>query len=118
MFEEEPPLAKATLRMDDGGSDLTDRFKYKVNALMGKYDPPPSAAASTGDGEGGEGGGDTERDGQGNILNAMLKFPTRYAFHAVGRIGDRGGEGPTGTPRASPTRSAASPAAARTAWTA
>jgi hypothetical protein len=27
----------STIRMNDHGSDLTDRFKYKVNALMGIY---------------------------------------------------------------------------------
>ena len=31
--EEETALADSTIRFDDRGSDLTDRFKYKVNAL-------------------------------------------------------------------------------------
>jgi putative lipoic acid-binding regulatory protein len=62
--------ASATIRIDDGGSDLTDRFKYKVNALMGVFDPPADQ--------------DNER-ASGHILNAMLSFPTRYTFHVVGR---------------------------------
>jgi cytoskeletal protein RodZ len=52
--------------------DLTDRFKYKVHALMGAFDPP-------------DGTNDHERQ-DGNILNAMLTFPTRYTFHVVGKI--------------------------------
>ena len=28
--EEEPVIAKSIVKIDDGGSDLTDRFKYKV----------------------------------------------------------------------------------------
>jgi len=55
--------------MDDGGSDLTDRFKYKVQALMGNFNPT---------------GEDDERQ-DGNILNAMMKFPVRYTFNIVGR---------------------------------
>ena len=31
--EEQTIQAGPTIRVDDGGSDLTDRFKYKVNAL-------------------------------------------------------------------------------------
>jgi putative lipoic acid-binding regulatory protein len=54
----------------DRSSDLTDRFKYKVNALMGVFDP--------------ENGVDNERQ-DGNILNAMLQFPTEFTFTAVGR---------------------------------
>lgn len=42
------------VKIDDGGSNLTDRFKYKVNALMGVFDP--------------QGGADDERQ-DGNILN-------------------------------------------------
>ena len=60
----------ATIRIDDGGSDLTDRFKYKVNALMGVFDPPAEQ--------------DNERV-SGHILNAMVTFPVRYTFHVVGR---------------------------------
>ncbi|KAL7451700.1 hypothetical protein ACHAWC_005641 [Mediolabrus comicus] len=56
--------------MDDGGSDLTDRFKYKVHALMGTYDPEP--------------GKDNENQ-SGNILGALLQFPTQYTFSVVGR---------------------------------
>ena len=51
---EEEPIAKAVIKMDDGGSDLTNRFKYKVNALMGVFDPKD--------------GVDDERQ-DGNILN-------------------------------------------------
>eukprot|EP00984_Skeletonema_dohrnii_P037338 scaffold39324_cov144-Skeletonema_dohrnii-CCMP3373.AAC.1 len=57
--------------MDDGGSDLTDRFKYKVHALMGTYDLP-------------EGKVDDENQ-TGNILGAMLNFPTEYTFTVVGK---------------------------------
>lgn len=67
---DEDPILESVIRMDDGGSDLTDRFKYKVNALMGVFDP--------------QAGEDDERQ-SGNILNAMLKFPVRYSFNVVGR---------------------------------
>ena len=79
---------KTTIKINDGGSDLTDRFKYKVgennfyinaeiaqnkisnfaphlsqvNALMGVFDPQ---------------GEDTNQQ-NGNILNAMLSFPVNY----------------------------------------
>ncbi|CAJ1942550.1 unnamed protein product [Cylindrotheca closterium] len=67
-------IARATVKIDDGGSDLTDRFKYKVNALMGVFDP--------------QNGEDDERQ-EGNILNAMLNFPVRYTFNIVGKtMGD------------------------------
>lgn len=68
--KEAPIFAKSTVRIDDGGSNLTDRFKYKVNALMGVFDPAN--------------GVDDERQ-DGNILNAMLQFPTEFSFSAVGR---------------------------------
>lgn len=67
------PLIEATIRYDDGGSNLTDRFKYKVNALMGNFDPV-------------EGVPNDER-ADGNILNAILTFPLRYTFNIVGRTG-------------------------------
>ena len=67
-------IARATVKIDDGGSDLTDRFKYKVNALMGVFDP--------------QNGEDDERQ-DGNILSAMLNFPVRYTFNIVGKtMGD------------------------------
>ncbi|KAL3927119.1 MAG: hypothetical protein SGBAC_013208 [Bacillariaceae sp.] len=67
-------IARATVKIDDGGSNLTDRFKYKVNALMGTFDP--------------QNGKDDERQ-DGNILNAMLNFPVRYTFNIVGKtMGD------------------------------
>lgn len=59
-----------TVKIDDGGSDLTDRFKYKVNALMGTFDPA---------------NGDDDERQDGNILNAMLTFPIQFTFNAVGR---------------------------------
>lgn len=68
--DEQPIIAPSTVRIDDGGSNLTDRFKYKVNALMGVFDPAN--------------GVDDERQ-DGNILNAMLQFPTEFSFSAVGR---------------------------------
>eukprot|EP00586_Coscinodiscus_wailesii_P009931 CAMPEP_0172510672 /NCGR_PEP_ID=MMETSP1066-20121228/230534_1 /TAXON_ID=671091 /ORGANISM="Coscinodiscus wailesii, Strain CCMP2513" /LENGTH=213 /DNA_ID=CAMNT_0013289753 /DNA_START=144 /DNA_END=785 /DNA_ORIENTATION=+ len=67
------PLVQSTIRMDDGGSDLTNRFKYKVNALMGAFDPPPSTK-------------DDEFQ-NGNILSAVVNFPARYSFTVVGRTG-------------------------------
>jgi putative lipoic acid-binding regulatory protein len=66
------PLRSASVKIDDGGSDLTDRFKYKVQALMGNFDPVDATQ-------------DTEQT-SGNILGAMLNFPTLYTFHAVGRL--------------------------------
>jgi len=64
-----PSFQTSTVKIDDGGSNLTDRFKYKVNALMGVFDPS---------------GEDNERQ-DGNILNAMLQFPVRFTFTAVGK---------------------------------
>jgi putative lipoic acid-binding regulatory protein len=52
----------------------TDRFKYKVHALMGTYDPEDGAVDDEGQ--------------DGNILKAMLTFPTQYVFHVVGRKND------------------------------
>mmetsp|Transcript_48384 Transcript_48384/g.89723 ORF Transcript_48384/g.89723 Transcript_48384/m.89723 type:complete len:191 (-) Transcript_48384:199-771(-) len=73
-IEDEPPvIAESVVRIDDGGSDLTDRFKYKVNALMGNFDPPAGAV-------------DDEHQ-NGNILSAMLIFPAEYSFSVVGRTG-------------------------------
>jgi putative lipoic acid-binding regulatory protein len=68
--EEDLPIAKATVKIDDGGSNLTDRFKWKVNALMGVFDP--------------QDGADDDRQ-EGNILSALLNFPVRYTFNIVGR---------------------------------
>jgi len=51
--------------------DLTDRFKYKVHALMGSFDPP-------------EGTIDDETQ-DGNILGAMLQFPAPFTFTVIGR---------------------------------
>ena len=48
------PTMESVIRIDDHGSNLTDRFKYKVNALMGTFDP--------------QSGVDDERQ-EGNILN-------------------------------------------------
>lgn len=64
------PVYETVIKMDDGGSDLTDRFKYKVNALMGVFDPQT--------------GVDDEHQ-SGNIVNALLKFPAQYSFNVVGR---------------------------------
>lgn len=66
----------AVFRVNDGGSDLTDRFKHKVHALMGTYDPPVDQ--------------DNENE-TGHIFNAMLEFPVTYSFNVVGRTsGDEG----------------------------
>ena len=64
------PVYETVIKMDDGGSDLTDRFKYKVNALMGVFDPQT---------------GVDDEQATGNILNALRKFPLRYTFNCVGR---------------------------------
>eukprot|EP00566_Odontella_aurita_P029453 CAMPEP_0113525678 /NCGR_PEP_ID=MMETSP0015_2-20120614/303_1 /TAXON_ID=2838 /ORGANISM="Odontella" /LENGTH=155 /DNA_ID=CAMNT_0000423887 /DNA_START=237 /DNA_END=704 /DNA_ORIENTATION=+ /assembly_acc=CAM_ASM_000160 len=70
--EDDPPvIAESVVRIDDGGSDLTDRFKYKVNALMGNFDPPAGA--------------DDDENQNGNIISALLIFPVRYSFNVVGR---------------------------------
>jgi len=55
----------------DSNDDLTDRFKYKVQALMGSFDPPLAEM-------------DTELV-EGNIVGAMLQFPARYSFTAIGK---------------------------------
>jgi putative lipoic acid-binding regulatory protein len=68
---DEEAIMTTTVRMDDGGSNMTDRFKYKVNALMGVFDPADVEA-------------NNER-GSGNILNALLNFPVNYSFNVVGR---------------------------------
>eukprot|EP00565_Helicotheca_tamesis_P002694 CAMPEP_0185730666 /NCGR_PEP_ID=MMETSP1171-20130828/10654_1 /TAXON_ID=374046 /ORGANISM="Helicotheca tamensis, Strain CCMP826" /LENGTH=207 /DNA_ID=CAMNT_0028399769 /DNA_START=112 /DNA_END=732 /DNA_ORIENTATION=- len=65
---------ESVVKINDGGSDLTDRFKYKVNALMGAYDPKPGTS--------------DDEYGSGNILNAMLNFPTTYTFTVVGKTGN------------------------------
>ena len=60
--------------VDDGISEVTDRFKYKVHALMGTYDPPS---------------GTLDDDKQmGNIIGALLQFPTEYTFSVVGKTTD------------------------------
>jgi hypothetical protein len=64
------PVYETVIKMDDGGSDLTDRFKYKVNALMGVFDPQT---------------GVDDEQATGNILNALRKFPLRYTFNCVGK---------------------------------
>ena len=67
-----PSIETSTLRIDDGGNDMTDRFKYKVHALMGDYDPT-------------EGMVDDE-DQDGNIMKALITFPTQHVFDVVGRL--------------------------------
>jgi putative lipoic acid-binding regulatory protein len=66
------PMVPSTFRMDDGGSNLTDRFKYKVHALMGTFDPPL------------DGVNNHERQ-NGNLFHAMLSFPTKFTFYVVGK---------------------------------
>jgi putative lipoic acid-binding regulatory protein len=62
----------AVVTIDDGdGSDLTDRFKYKVHALMGTYDAPSGVV--------------DDENQMGNILDKMLQFPTKYTFSVVGK---------------------------------
>jgi putative lipoic acid-binding regulatory protein len=52
-------------------AELSERFNYKVQALMGNFDPPPGVT-------------DDERQ-DGNILNAMIQFPAKYTFNVVGK---------------------------------
>ncbi|KAG7360152.1 DUF493 domain containing protein [Nitzschia inconspicua] len=72
------PLRQAPGLGDDNerietSAELPERFNYKVQALMGNFDPI---------------GEDDERQ-EGNILNAMLSFPSRYTFNVVGKtMGD------------------------------
>jgi putative lipoic acid-binding regulatory protein len=55
--------------------DLPERFKYQVQALMGNFDPVDPTV-------------DDERQ-NGNILRALLPFPTQYTFYVVGKtLGD------------------------------
>lgn len=69
--ESPSPVSPSAITMDEGGSDLTDRFKYKVHALMGTYDPPPGTV--------------NDENQTGNIIGAMLEFPAEYTFSVVGR---------------------------------
>jgi len=64
------PVPKTSVTINDGVSDFTDRFKYKVNALMGSYDPTS---------------GPDDENQDGNIFNAMLNFPTQHTFNVVGK---------------------------------
>ena len=69
--QQQEAITKTTkITINDGGSDLTDRFKYKVNALMGTYDP--------------KFGNDDEHQ-VGNIMNALLNYPTNFTFTVVAR---------------------------------
>jgi putative lipoic acid-binding regulatory protein len=61
----------STMTIKDG-NDTSDRFNYKVHALMGDYDPT-------------EGMPDNE-DQDGNIMKALLTFPTQHVFDVVGRL--------------------------------
>lgn len=70
--DDDMPIVKSTVKIDDGGSDLTERFKYKMQALLGNFDPQM--------------GEDTEADGQGNIVTALLNFPTRFTFTVVAKL--------------------------------
>lgn len=73
---EAPIFGQSKVKIDDHGSDLTNRFKYQVNALMGNFDPVASET-------------DNEYT-NGNILNALLNFPTAYVFNVVGKTkGDK-----------------------------
>ena len=70
--DDDMPIVKSTVKIDDGGSDLTERFKYKMQALLGNFDPQT--------------GEDTEADGQGNIVSALMNFPARFTFTVVGKV--------------------------------
>ena len=75
---EDGSIAESKVTIDDGGSDLNDRFKYKVHALMGTYDPPTGTV--------------DDENQTGNIIGSMLQFPTEYTFTAVGKTGDENAE--------------------------
>ena len=68
---DEPMMKSTSVKIDDGGSDLTDRFKYKVHALMGDYDPVAGQV--------------DDENQEGNILSALVNFPARHAFNVVGK---------------------------------
>ena len=70
--DDDMPIVKSTVKIDDGGSDLTERFKYKMQALLGNFDPQT--------------GEDTEANGQGNIVSALMNFPARFTFTVVGKV--------------------------------
>eukprot|EP00592_Proboscia_alata_P011191 CAMPEP_0194365660 /NCGR_PEP_ID=MMETSP0174-20130528/13726_1 /TAXON_ID=216777 /ORGANISM="Proboscia alata, Strain PI-D3" /LENGTH=173 /DNA_ID=CAMNT_0039140481 /DNA_START=284 /DNA_END=805 /DNA_ORIENTATION=- len=55
-------------------NDLTNRFLYKVNALMGTFDPAEDTS-------------DTETE-SGNIFESLLTFPSMQTFTVVGGISD------------------------------
>lgn len=76
--ESPSPVSPSAITMDDGGSDLTDRFKYKVHALMGTYDPPPGTV--------------NDENQTGSIIGAMLEFPAEYTFSVVGRTSSSSSE--------------------------
>lgn len=69
--DETSTVPPSLVTIDDGGSDLTDRFKYKVHALMGTYDAPLGVV--------------DDENQMGNILDKMLQFPTKYTFSVVGK---------------------------------
>lgn len=49
-------------------------FLTKVHALMGTYDPPSGTV--------------DDENQTGNIIGAMLQFPTEYTFSVVGKTSD------------------------------
>jgi len=67
--DESIPTTDVKVRMDDGGSNLTNRFKFKVNALMGTFDPE-------------EGTPDDDKQ-VGNIFNVMMYYPNEFSFTLV-----------------------------------
>mmetsp|Transcript_35091 Transcript_35091/g.51469 ORF Transcript_35091/g.51469 Transcript_35091/m.51469 type:complete len:154 (+) Transcript_35091:489-950(+) len=52
-------------------STIATHTNIQVNALMGTYDPAPGVA--------------NDENTDGNILNAMLNFPTSFTFTVVGK---------------------------------
>jgi putative lipoic acid-binding regulatory protein len=69
--EEDAPAIETTVKVNDNGNNLTNRFTYGLNALMGEFDPATKEI-------------DNENS-DGMLLNAMLNFPTSYAFNVVGK---------------------------------
>jgi len=63
---------KPTYTSTNPNAPLSDRFQYKMDAMFGVYDPL---------------GGNDDENQNGNILNAMMTFPTSYTFIVVGKTG-------------------------------
>lgn len=75
-FQRRPKFVLRSQESPDEESNMTDRFKFQVNALLGMYDP-------IGDPE-----QDTELSTEHNLVGALLQFPAPFTFTVVGRTAD------------------------------